>query len=456
MENSVHQAIQFDRKFLIKLVMPLIIEQVLAVSVGMADMIMVSGAGETAVSGVSLVNTISNLLIYVFTALATGGAVVASQAIGAKRKDTANTVSNQLILICFTVALVITALCLALNRQILHLIYGSVEKAVMDQAVIYFYITALSFPFISVYYGSTALFRSMGNSNLSMTVSAIMNILNIIGNAIFVFGFGMGIAGVGYATLISRAIAGIVVVFMLRNQKRDLHIDKYLRLGWNWNIQKKILALGIPSGIDSAMFQIGKLFTQALIASFGTASIAANATASTIELLATIPASATGLAITTIVGQCVGAGDYRAAKDYTKKLLKWAYIMLWIENIFIVLLTPTIAGWYHLSEEGDRLARMLMYFHSASCVLMWPCAWTLQSVLRASGDVKYLMTASILIMWVFRIGFAYLLTYLNRLVGFIIPGVLCVWIAMIIDWFARCVSNIWRIKSGRWMKKAVV
>ena len=456
MEKAIHQTIQFDRKFLIKLVMPLIIEQVLAVSVGMADMIMVSGAGETAVSGVSLVNTISNLLIYVFTALATGGAVVASQAIGAKRKDTANTVSNQLILICFVVALVITALCLSLNRQILQLIYGSVEKAVMDQAVIYFYITALSFPFISVYYGSTALFRSMGNSNLSMTVSAIMNILNIIGNAIFVFGFGMGIAGVGYATLISRAVAGIVVVFMLRNQKRDLHIDKYLRLGWNWNIQKKILTLGIPSGIDSAMFQIGKLFTQALIASFGTASIAANATASTIELLATIPASATGLAITTIVGQCVGAGDYGAAMDYTKKLLKWAYIMLWIENIFIVLLTPTIAGWYHLSEEGDRLARMLMYFHSASCVLMWPCAWTLQSVLRASGDVKYLMTASILIMWVFRIGFAYLLTYLNRLLGFIIPGVLCVWIAMIIDWFARCVSNIWRIKSGRWMKKAVV
>jgi Na+-driven multidrug efflux pump len=179
---------------------------------------MVSGAGETAVSGVSLVNTISNLLIYVFTALATGGAVVASQAIGAKRKDTANIVSNQLILICFAVALVITALCLALNRQLLQLIYGSVEKAVMDQAVIYFYITALSFPFISVYYGSTALFRSMGNSNLSMTVSAIMNILNIIGNAIFVFGFGMGIAGVGYATLISRAVAGIVVVMMLRNQ----------------------------------------------------------------------------------------------------------------------------------------------------------------------------------------------------------------------------------------------
>ena len=448
--------IQFDRKFLIKLVLPLVIEQILAVTVGMADMIMVSGAGETAVSGVSLVNTISNLLIYVFTALATGGAVVASQAIGAKQKETANTVANQLVLICFLFAIVITGVCLVLNRQILGLIYGNVEEAVMENAVIYFYITALSFPFVSVYYGAAALFRSMGNSKLSMYVSTIMNVLNIIGNAIFVFGFNMGIAGVGYATLISRAVAGIIVIFLLRDQKLDLHIDKHLRLGYKWGIQKKILALGIPSGIDNAMFQIGKLFTQALIASFGTASIAANATASTIELLATIPASATSLAITTIVGQCVGANDYDSAKKYTKKLMFWAYVMIWIENLFIVILTPTIASWYHLSAEGDRLARILMWYHSACCVVMWPAAWTLQSVLRASGDVKYLMTASIIIMWVFRIGFAYLLTGLNKMMGSPLPGVLCVWIAMTIDWLARCISNILRIKSGKWMKKAVV
>lgn len=448
--------IQFDRKFLIKLVLPLVIEQVLAVTVGMADMIMVSGAGETAVSGVSLVNTISNLLIYVFTALATGGAVVAAQAIGAKQRETANVVSNQLVLICFAVAVAITAVCLFLNRQILGLIYGNVEKSVMDNAAVYFYITSFSFPFLSVYYGATALFRSMGNSKLSMYVSTIMNVLNIIGNAVFVFVFNMGIAGVAYSTLISRAVAGIIVVLLLRNQNLELHIDKYLRLGFDWKIQKKILSLGIPSGIDNAMFQIGKLFTQALIASFGTASIAANATASTIELLATIPAAATGLAITTVVGQCVGAEDYDAAKKYTKKLMFWAYVMLWIENIAIVLLTPTIAGWYNLSPEGDRLARMLMWFHSACCVVFWPAAWTLQSVLRASGDVKYLMTASIIIMWVFRIGFAYLLTFLNELFGSPVPGVLCVWIAMVIDWVARCISNIWRLKSDRWMKAAVV
>lgn len=448
--------LEFSTKYLVTLVLPLVIEQILGVSVGMADMIMVAGAGEAAVSGVSLVNTIANLLIYVFVALATGGAVVAAQAIGAKQKKTANIVANQLILICFISAVAITIVCLLLNRQILSLIYGKVEKAVMDQAVIYFYITAFSFPFISIYFGATALFRSMGDSKLSLYVSAVMNILNIIGNAIFVFGFKMGIAGVGYATLISRAIAGIIVLLVLRNQKLDLHINKYLKLGFNWDIQKKILALGVPSGIDNAMFQIGKLFTQSLIASFGTASIAANATASTIELLATIPAAATGLAITTVVGQCVGANDYDSAKKYVKKLMFWAYTMLFIENIIIAFLTPTIASWYKLSAEGDRLARILIWYHSACCVLMWPAAWTLQSVLRASGDVKYLMTASITIMWVFRIAFAYLLTYLNTKFGSPLPGVLCVWIAMTIDWFARCVSNIARLKSGKWMKKAVI
>ncbi|MCQ2572769.1 MAG: MATE family efflux transporter [Treponema sp.] len=450
MSDVLQQKIHFDRKYLLTLVFPLIVEQILSVMVGMADMIMVSGAGETAVSGVSLVNTISNLLIYVFNALAAGGAVVAAQALGGKKYETGKIISNQLILVCFVTAIVISVFSLTLNHQILNLIYGSVEKDVMDNAVTYFYITAFSFPFIAVYFGSTALFRSMGNTKLSMYVSAVMNILNIVGNAIFVFGFHMGIAGVGLATLISRAVAGIIVIFVLRNQNLPLHIDKYLRLGFNWDVIKKILKIGIPSGIDNAMFQIGKLFTQSLISSFGTASIAANATASTIELLATIPAAAMGLAITTVVGQCVGADDYNSAKMYSKKLIKWAYILLWIENVVIILLTPTIASWYNLSAEGFYLAKKLMWYHSICCMIMWPAAWTLTSILRASGDVKFAMISSIIIMWVFRIGLAYLIGGVFKM------GVFGVWIAMTIDWAARCVANLWRLKSGRWMKKAVV
>lgn len=204
-----------------------------------------------------------------------------------------------------------------------------------------------------------------------------MNGLNILFNAIFVFGYNMGIAGVGYGTLISRVVAGIVVVFILRNEKYDLHIDKYFRFGWDGQIIGKILRIGIPSGIDNGMFQIGKLFTQSLITSYGTAAIAANATGSTIELLATIPAAAMGLALTTVVGQCVGAGDYQSVKEYSWKLMKWAYVMLWGLNIVIIFMTPTIASWYNLSAEADRLARILIWYHSACCMVMWPAAWTL-------------------------------------------------------------------------------
>lgn len=442
--------LNFDKKFLVTLLFPLVLEQILAVTVGMADMIMVSGAGETAVSGVSLVNTIATLLIYVFMALSTGGSVVASQALGANKKETALTVANQLILISIIVSIVISSICLLLNRQILNLIYGNVEPLLMENAVTYFYISAFSFPFVAVYYGAVALFRAQGNTKLSLYVSTIMNVLNIIGNAIFVYCFNMGIAGVGYATLISRIVACLIVIIVLMNQKLELHIDKYFRLGWNWEIQKKILHIGIPSGIDNGMFQIGKLFTQSLISSFGTASIAANACASTIELLATIPASATGLALTTIVGQLVGANDYDSVKIYTKKLLKWAYIMLWIENIFIILLAPKISGLYNLSAEGDRLARLLIVYHSICCMIMWPAAWTLPAVLRASGDVKFLMISSMIIMWVFRIALAYIIG------GWLKLGVFGVWIAMTIDWLARCIVNILRLKSGKWKKKALV
>ena len=425
--------VQFDKKYLIALVLPLVIEQVLAVTVGMADMIMVSGAGDTAVSGVSLVNTISNLLIYIFNALATGGAVVAAQALGAKKKKTGQIVANQLVLICLIVSVVISAVCIVFDRAILTLIYGKVEQAVMDQAVTYFFITGFSFPFIAVYDGASSLLRSMGKASISLFVSAIMNGLNILFNAIFVFGYNMGIAGDGYGTLISRVVAGIVVVFILRNEKYDLHIDKYFRFGWDGQIIGKILRIGIPSGIDNGMFQIGKLFTQSLITSYGTAAM--------------------GLGVITVVGQCVGAGDYQSVKEYSWKLMKWAYVMLWGLNIVIIFMTPTIASWYNLSAEADHLARILIWYHSACCMVMWSAAWTFPSILRAAGDVKFVMVSSIIIMWVFRIGLAYVIGGLMQPMGL---GVWGVWIAMTIDWFARCVCNAWRLKSGKWKRGAVI
>lgn len=440
----------WSKEDLLKLIFPLIIEQILAVSVGMADMIMVSGAGEIAVSGVSLVNTISNLLIYVFSAMATGGAIVASQAIGAKNEKIAQVVANQLILVCFVISIVITVLSLIFNQQVLYLIYGSVEQGVMNNAIVYFYITALSFPFLAVYYGAAALLRSMGNSQLSMYVSTVMNILNIVGNAILIYCFSLGIAGVGIATLVSRMVACFIVIIVLRNPKYPLHIDRGLHLGFHPHVIQMILKFGVPSGIDNAMFQIGKLFTQSLISTFSTAAIAANATASTIELLATIPASAMSLAITTVVGQCVGANHYDLALQYAKKMLKWAYMMLWAVNIVIMFMSRTIVSWYHLTVQGESLAIQLIVYHSMCCMAIWPLAFTVPHILRAAGDVQFVMMSSMMSMWVFRIALSYVI---GQYLGL---GVLGVWIAMTIDWLVRSLLYLWRLKSGRWKKESVI
>lgn len=440
----------FDRKTLIKLIIPMVIEQTLSVTVGMADMIMVSAAGETAVSGISLVNSINVLLVMLFAAMASGGSVVIAQILGSGDKKEACKASDQQMMICILMSSIMMVFALVCNRRILSVIYGSVEEAIMENAVTYFAIIAVSFPFLAIYNAGAAQFRVMGNSHISMEMSALMNIINIVLNYVFIYQFHMAIAGVGYATLISRAVAAVVLLIKLRNDKLPVHIDKYFRFGWNTDMLKKILGIGIPQALQNAMFQIGKLLTQSLISSFGTAAIAANACASTVEMLADIPGSAMGLALVTIVGQCVGAGEYKQARKYTVKLLKITYIFLIALNIVLILLASNIAGWYNLSELGHHYAVQLIVYHSICCMLIWPLAFTIPNTLRSAGDVTFTMVSSTVSMWVFRIGLAYIIGRgLNM-------GVLGVWIAMTIDWLVRAIMNVHRFRGNKWENKSVV
>ena len=440
----------FSRNQLLKLILPLVVEQLLAVTVGMADMIMVSGAGEAAVSGISLVNTISNMLIMLFSALATGGAVVSAQFLGYQDRLSACKSANQLVLICTLASLVITMFSLLANRWLLTLIYGNVEAVVMDNAVIYFYITAVSFPFLAIYNACAGLFRSMNNSKISMKVSVIMNALNIAGNAFFIYVMEFGVEGVAYATLLSRMVASVIMLILIRRDTYAIHVTSYLKLGWNPQIIRNILSIGVPSALENSMFHIGKLLTQSLISSFGTASIAANACASTVEMLADIPAMAIGLGLVTVVGQCVGAGDYKQARYYSKKLLKTAYVFLIILNIFIFAIAPFISGLYNLTEMGDYLAIQLIRYHSICCMLIWPLAFTIPNILRAAGDAKFTLTVNVVSMWIFRIGLAYVIG------GYMNMGVLGVWIAMTIDWLVRAIFNVIRFHGNKWEGKAVV
>ncbi len=440
----------FTKQQLRKLIIPLIIEQLLAVAVGMSDTMMVSYAGEAAMSGVSLVDTLNILLINVFAALATGGAVVASQFLGHKDEKEACKSGNQLLLTTGAISIVVMVISFIGNYGILHMIYGNVGQEIMKNARIYFYITAMSFPFIAIYNSCAALCRAMGNSKISMKVSLLMNAINITGNAILIYGFHMSAEGVAIPTLISRFVAAVVMIVVISNKKHVIHINNVFKVGFDWKMIKRILRIGIPSGLENSMFQIGKILVQGLIASFGLTAISANAVAGNLANFQSITGSSIGLAMITVIGQCVGANNFEEAKKYTKKLMKTTYIAMFFLNIGFILAATPMLQIYNLSSETLHVAYKLVVYHAVCGIIFWPLSFTLPNALRAANDVKFTMLTSILSMWLWRITFSYIL---GRYMGL---GVYGVWIAMTLDWVFRGSCFGWRFLSGKWKHQAFV
>lgn len=420
----------FSRRDLSRLLGPLIVEQILAVLVGMVDVVMVAAVSEAAVSGVALVDSISMLIIQLMAALATGGAVVCAQYIGKRRPDQACRAAGQLVLITATASVIIAVIAVAGNRSLLLLVFGRTEDAVMNNAVIYFRITALSYPFLAVYNAGAALFRSMGNSRVSMKASILMNGINVAGNAICIYGLHMGVEGVAIPTLISRIFAAVLIMYLVRDPGNAIRITNLAQLKPERYMIKKILAVGVPSGLESGMFQFGKLALQRLVATLGTASIAGFAVASNLVTLEYLAGNALGLGLITIVGQCVGAGEPEQARSYTKKLLAVNYAILAVVCSAMILGRVPIVGVYNLSAEASAMAQRLILVHSFAMVI-WPPSFTLTNTLRAGFDARFTMVISVFSMWVFRIGFAYLFVNSFHM------GVMGVWYGMFIDWAFR-------------------
>ena len=436
----------FSKQALRRLIIPLIIEQFLSVMVGMADIMMVSAAGETAVSSVALVDLINVLIINVFSALATGGAVVCAQSIGAQELDRANRAANQLMYIVTAAALVIMALVLLLHRWLLGLLFGQVEPAVMEGAVTYFVISAWSYPFIALYNGCAALLRAMGNSRASMYVSALMNVLNVIGNAVLVYGFHMGVAGVALPSLFSRAVAAAVMLSLLHSGRGLVRIHGLLRFRFEPPTMAKILRIGIPNGLENSFFQLGRVVLVSLISTFGTAQTAANAVANNIDNFGVIPGQALGLALITVVGQCVGAQEWEQVRFYTKKLVKFTYLCTWGLNAVLLLGLPLILSLYSLTPETHWYAAVLIWIHNGCAMLFWPLAFTMPNALRAAGDVRVPMAVSIVSMVTVRVGGSYLLGLHFGL------GAIGVWIAMVGDWIVRVICFVLRARKKLWLE----
>lgn len=447
MEVELKESHIFNNKDLMALILPLMVEQFLAVSVGLADSIMVASVGESAMSAVSLVDSVIILLINIFAALATGGAVVAGQYIGQQRLEKANESGNQLLVFVTFISIIIMVLMYIGRGFILNVVFGNIDVDVANYAEKYLLIVFSSIPFIALYSSGAALFRAMGNSKITMVVSTIMNAINVIGNAILIYGLHMGVEGAAIPTLISRAVAALLIVGFLKNDSMLIHISKPFKYRYNKKMVRDILHIGIPNGVENSMFQLGKILLLSIVAGFGTASITANAVGNTIASFEILPGASVGLGLITVVSRCVGAGDYEKARHYTKKLLKYTYIASILLNIGIVLVLPYVLEIYNLSAETAAMAKQVIIFHSVNTCIIWPLAFTLPNTLRASNDVRYTMIVGVGSMWIFRVGFGIILA---KYMGF---GMFGVWVAMIVDWIARTIFFTIRYKGRRWEVK---
>jgi putative MATE family efflux protein len=442
---------KWNNKALFRLLWPLVIEQVLALTMGAADTVMVSSVGEHAVSGVNIVDNINNLLIIAFIALATGGAVVVSQYIGRRDSKNASLAARQLVYIVSAVSVVIMLFALALRRPIISLIYGKVESEVMEAAAVYFLITAFSYPMLAIYNACAALFRAAGNSRVPMRIALLVNIINIGGNAFFIFGLKIGVAGAALSTLISRSAAAAVLMGMLVfNRRLPITLAGLHKIALIRAMMRSILNVGIPSGLENSMFQIGRLLTQRIFTGFGTYAIAANAISGVVNSFSFMPGMAYGLALITIVGQCVGAGDYAGAKRYTAKVMKIAYVTVFIINLLIYSFLDPVIGLFNLSEEAHTLAKNFLRVHCISMVIGWVFSFALPNALRAAGDARYVMIVAAISMWTVRVSAAYFLTYVLKL------GPLGVWVAMGLDFVSRGTFYLTRWRSGKWQRKKVI
>ena len=446
----MEQQHMFTNRMIRNLLVPVVLEQILNSIMGTADTMMVSNVGSAALSAVSLVDSINILLIQAFSALAAGGAIVCAQYIGQKNYEKANMSARQVLFIITAISVAVSAVCLIFQKPLLRLIFGAVEADVMHASETYFFYTALSFPFIASYDAAASIFRAQENTKGPMIISMISNVMNIGGNAVLIWVFHMGVAGAAISTLVSRVFCAVVVLYQLRKDRQPIVVKDYLKIRPDWSMIGRILGLGIPSGIENSMFQLGKLAIQSTVSTLGTAAIAAQAMTNILENLNGIAAIGVGVGLMTIVGQCLGAGRKDEAVYYIKKLCVIAEIVIIVSCLTVYALARpvTILG-------GMEKSSAVMCIHMITWItIVKPLVWTMAFVpgygLRAAGDVKFSMITSCCTMWACRFC---LCVFLIRVLGF---GPMGVWIGMFADWTVRGIIFTWRFHSHRWLEHKVI
>ena len=450
MKGTMEENELFSNQELKKMIVPLFLEQLLVMFVGLADTLVVSYAGESAVSGVSLVNQFNTIFIYLFTALASGGAVVISQYIGRQETDHAGESASQLFMFSAILSVLLGAAVLFGNEAMLRMLFGKVEQPVMEDCITYLRISAYSYPAIAVYNAGAAVYRSLGKTNVTMYISVASNVINVIGNVIGVFLLRAGVAGVAWPSFISRVFSAVVITGLCFRKRNGVVYRGRWIFGWNGSLMKSILNVAVPNGIENGIFQLVKVALSSIVALFGTYQIAANGVAQSIWSLAALAGVAMGPVFITVIGQCMGNGNTEAAEYYFKKLTKLTLLISAAWNFFIFILTPVFLRFYLLEPETKQLVVWLVLIHNVFNAAAYPFSGALSNGLRAAGDVKFTMYVSVASTVAVRLFLSYLLGVTLQM------GVIGIALAMVCDWIVRAVFFFWRERTGRWKAFQVI
>lgn len=440
----------YSNRALLYLFLPLLVEYALEFFVGLADSIMVASLGEAAISGVSLVDFLMQFLIFSFSALATGGAVVAGQYLGDKQLDKAQNSATQLVWFSTILSTLLMIVVIALRHVLISVLFGQIEADVWHNADIYLYIVALSIPFIAMYNAGAAIFRTTNDASLPMKVMLVCDVLNVIGNAICIYHLGWDVTGVAIPTVISRVMAALAVLYFVADEDYKLHIKRTFKHRFDRSMLKKVLKVGIPYGIENGLFQLGRILILSLVSTFGTMAIAANSVGYAIGIFSVLPGFAINLGLTAIISNCVGANDYEQARYYNKKCLAIVFISHFIINMVIFAIFPWVLGIYNLSAQTAQMATEMVFWHGVFAIVIWPLSFTVPATFRGAGDSKTVMYISLIVMFTCRIALSYVIAdWLN-------VGVFGTWIAMFVDWYVRAGIYIYRYFSNKWTEYRVV
>ena len=449
--NSIESRPMFSNRALVSLSVPIVIDAVLAIFTGMVDTAMVSSAGEAAVGAISLMDQLFLLLVTIFSAIAAGGVVITAQYIGSGDLKKARTSANQLLYASTAIALFILLAAVGFIPQIIRLVYGNLETAVFENAKDYFFYVLLGMPFLAMANACTALLRTMQRSKLAMLLALGANVINIIGNAVLIYGFKMGAAGAAIATTFSRIVWCAVTMYFMHKKSLPVYFENLLKFRLDFDVMGRVMKIGTANGLESGLFQVGKLLVASLISSFGTLAIAANSVANTLCNIGWTIVGSFGTVLLTVVGQCIGANEQEQARYYTKKILILGHILVFTLFGSVFLLRHQLVRMFDFGPEALELAA---YYTGAGAFLtmcaFYGSAFLPVAAFRSAGDVRYAVVMAVSTMFIFRVGLSYLLNAVTDL------GLMCVWLGMFADWCCRTVLNTIRFRSGKWLHKKLI